>query len=294
MRSPLLAAAALLGQALVLAIALSHASPASGDDDDRGRGLAVIGLTADQRLIAFRSQRPSRAREIGAITNLSGDARIVGIDFRPATGDLYGLGNAGGVYTLDLETAEATFQAQLGTALQGTAFGVDFNPTVDRLRVVSDTGQSLRIDVTTGATTSDAGLNVGSPPAPALGVTGVAYTNNDADPGTATTLFDIDTDSATDALFIQAPPNAGSLNLTGNLGVDAVGDVGCDIFSRLRGGTTWEVVALAAITTDRSRLYRINLFTGRASLLGRFGRDDEVIGLAIALDRHGAGDEDDD
>ena len=26
----------------------------------------------------------------------------------------------------------------------GTAFGFDFNPTVDRIRVVSDTGQNLR------------------------------------------------------------------------------------------------------------------------------------------------------
>src|SRR5262245_6284176 len=244
MRLRLLAAASLCCQTLVLAIALGQARPASGDDGQRG--LRAFGLTADQRLIVFSSKRPARAREIGPITNLSGDSRIVGIDFRPATGDLYALGNAGGIYTLDPETAEATFRAQLGTTLQGAAFGVDFNPTVDRLRVVSDSGQNLRVDVTTGATTIDPGLNTGSPPAPALGVTGIAYTNNDADPNTATTLFDLDTDGATDALFIQAPPNAGILNATGNLGVDAAGDIGFDVYSRLRAGTTRDVVALAA------------------------------------------------
>ena len=291
MRRSLFVASALCSQALALALVVGHASPASGKDD--ARGLAVFGLTADQRLIAFRSDRPSRSREIGAITNLSGDSRIVGIDFRPATGDLYGLGNAGGIYTLDTKTAEATFRVQLGTALQGAAFGVDFNPTVDRLRVVSDAGQNLRIDVTTGTATMDPGLNAGSPPAPALGVTGVAYTNNDADPSTATTLFDLDTDGSTDALFIQAPPNAGILNPTGNLGVDAAGDVGFDIFSRLRGGVAQAAVALAAITTDRSRLYEVDLITGKASRLGRFRASDAVIGIAIALDRQGGDDGDD-
>ena len=29
------------------------------------------------------------------------DAALVGIDYRPATGDLYGLGDQGGVYVLD-------------------------------------------------------------------------------------------------------------------------------------------------------------------------------------------------
>ena len=53
-------------------------------------------------------------------------------------------------------------------------------------------------------------------------------------------------------------------------------------------------MALAAVTTDRSRLYEINLVTGRASRLGRFRRDDEVIGLAIAPDAPGPGGEDDD
>jgi hypothetical protein len=284
------ATVAFCSQALLLAMATSH--PAWGDDERRG--LEVFGLTADQRLIAFRSNRPRHAREIGFITALSGDSRIVGIDFRPATGDLYALGDAGGVYTLDLRTAEATFRAQAGTALRGAAFGVDFNPTVDRLRVVSDAGQNLRIDVTTGATTTDPDLSVGSPSAPALGVTGVAYTNNDTHPDTATTLFDVDTDGVTDGLFIQAPANAGILNATGNLGVDAVGDIGCDIWSPLRGGAAQGAVALAAITTDRSRLYEIDLVTGRASRLGRFRRSDEVIGLAIALDARDGNGEDDD
>lgn len=48
-----------------------------------------------------------------------------------------------------------------------------------------------------------------TPPAsnPALGVTGAAYTNNDLDMATASSLFDIDT--AGDRVFLQSPANAG-------------------------------------------------------------------------------------
>ena len=120
-------------------------------------------------------------------------------------------------------TPSAKLVSRLNQPLQGTAFGVDFNPTVDRLRIVSDTGQNLRVNVDDGTTNVDGTLNIpGTTPVnPALGVTAVAYTNNDADPNTATTLFDIDTTN--DNIVIQAPANAGSLSPTGKLGVDAAG-----------------------------------------------------------------------
>ena len=52
-------------------------------------------------------------------------------------------------------------------------------------------------------------------------------------------------------------------------------------------------MALAAITTDRSRLYEIDFITGKASPLGRFRAGDAVIGIAIALDWQGDDDGDD-
>jgi hypothetical protein len=45
------------------------------------------------------------------------------------------------------------------------------------------------------------------------GVTAAAYTNNDLNGDTATTLFDID--PINDQVAIQAPPNNGTLNPTG-------------------------------------------------------------------------------
>ena len=241
----------------------------------RGRTLRTIVLTADGALACADTHRPGRAAPIGPVTGLSGDTALVGIDFRPATGALVGLGNQGGIYTIDPATGAATNRIQLSAALSGTSFGVDFNPTVDRLRVVSDTGQNLRVNVDTGVASVDLALS-------GPGVAGAGYTNNDADPNTATTLYDIDT--ATDQVSIQAPPNNGTLNPTGRLGVDTSSAVGFDVFSELDDGTTDEVQAFASLTVGgQAGLYEIDLITGRAEHQGNFRMG--VVDIAIPLDR---------
>jgi hypothetical protein len=251
------------------------------DCQQRGstRLLTVVGLTRDQQIVCFPDNRPGRIRTTAPVVGLVGDTRLVGIDYRPATGALYGVGDAGGVYVVEPASGQATKVAQMDVALSGTAFGADFNPTVDRLRLVSDSGQNLRINVDTGATTVDSGLNAG-PGVPVSGVTAAAYTNNDADPTTATTLFDIDT--VGDRVAIQAPPNAGTINPTGNLGVDAT-DAGFDIYSTIaRDGSTVNVRALASLTVNgTSGLYQIDVLTGRATWLGDLGAD--VSDVAIPL-----------
>lgn len=268
--------------AALLAVTLpatAEARNGCGNQGQGSRGPSIVALTGDQRLICLDSNNSSNPENLGRITGLSNDSRIVGIDFRPATRELWGLGNSGGLYVLDLDSGDATFKSQLSVPLAGTSFGIDFNPTVDRLRIVSDSGQNLRVNVDTGAVTVDGNL---TNPDPATGITGVAYTNNDADANTGTTLYGIDT--RLDQLVIQAPPNAGSLNATGKLTVDAPSEVGFDIYSRRSGGTTADVEAFAAWTSDgRTRLYRINLFTGRATARGSFRAQDGVIDIAIPL-----------
>ena len=97
-------------------------------------------------------------------------------------------------------------------ALNGTSFGFDFNPTVDRIRITSDTGQDLRANPDTGAVAAVDGVlgyapgRRGRRDVPSVG--GSGYSNSV--PGTtATQLFDIDT--ARDTLVLQNPPNAGDL-----------------------------------------------------------------------------------
>jgi hypothetical protein len=253
------------------------------DRGNRAGNLEVVGLTADQRLICFDEKHPENASSIGQVFGLAIDTNLVGIDFRPASGDLYGLGNAGGVYTLSLDSAQATLRSRLNVALSGSSFGVDFNPTVDRLRIISDSGQNLRANVDTGVTIVDGAINY-TPGTPTTGVTATAYTNNDSDPNTATTLFDID--SVLDQLAIQAPPNTGTLNPTGKLNVDATADIGFDIYSTVQNGSTVSVRGLASlITGSQAGLYQITLFNGVATLSGTFSPQDQVIDLAIPLNQ---------
>ncbi|MBC2907552.1 DUF4394 domain-containing protein [Streptomyces cupreus] len=273
--------------AVALAAALSTGVPALAADTDPGdaghRGLKVTGLTDGQRLVQFRASSPQNVTSIGTVTGLDGDTELVGIDYRVQDGRLYGVGDAGGVYTLGTSNAVATKVSQLSVALQGTAFGVDFNPAADRLRIISDTGQNLRhdVNVATGGTVVDGTLTTPPATTPALGVTGAAYTNNDLDAATATSLFDIDTTNNT--VVLQSPANAGTLAPTGNLGVDAGPSAGFDIYFSPKDGTNRGFAALA--TGGSYRFYKVNLLTGEADSAGAFPSGQQVFDVALPLNQ---------
>lgn len=264
----------------------------SGDGSRRSDTLQVVGLTEDQRLICFNERNPGDARNIGFVSGLMSGDMLVGIDFRVQNKKLYGVSKTGGVYILDTGNASAIKVSQLTISLEGTSFGVDFNPAADRLRVVSNTGQNLRHNVNDmGVTVVDDPLDY--PPATpvnavgpnAIGITGSAYTNNDLDPSTATTLYALDTNL--DQIAIQSPPNDGTLAATGKLGLDAASSGGFDIYSTIRDGVTVEVQALASLLTaaGTNGLYSIKLSTGKATLRGNFSSQNKVIDIAIPLNQ---------
>ena len=124
----------------------------------------------------------------------------------------------------------------ISAALNGNFFGMDFNPTVDRLRIVSDTGQNLRVNVDTGAALVDGALqfaagdpNAGTTPQ----VVAAAYSNNFGN-AVSTTLYTLDL--ATQSLLTQAPPNAGTLNTIGSLSGILFPEAAFDIFGHDRIG----------------------------------------------------------
>ena len=262
----------------------------SGDGSSRSDSLQVVGLTQDQRLICFNERNPGDVRNIGTVGGLMAGDVLVGIDFRVQDKKLYGVSRSGGVYILNTTNATAMKVSQFTVALEGTFFGVDFNPAADRLRVVSNTGQNLRHNVNpSGVTVVDDPLDYpttlnGVGPT-ALGVTGSAYTNNDLDPSTATTLYALDTNL--DQIAIQSPPNDGTLAATGKLGTDASASAGFDIYSTVRNNVTVEVQALASLQTaaGESSLYSITLPTGKATLRGNFSSQNKVIDIAIPLNQ---------
>ncbi len=260
------------------AVAADSPSCASGG----GKGLlevSVAALTSDGRLLCFKRRGASGAREIGYVTGLMArDTRLVGIDYRVQDGQLYGVGNGGGVYRIDTDNAVAAFVNSLSVPLTGKFFGVDFNPAADRLRIVSDDGQNLRHNVG-GTTLEDVDLNY-TAGVTATGIGGAAYTNNDLDANTGTSLFDMDT--SMDQIALQSPPNNGSLAATGKLRFDVGPEVGFDIYTTMVQGRTQANLGFAVASSgSSSRFYSVNLLTGRLTFMGRFGT--QVVDIAVPL-----------
>lgn len=258
---------------------------ASADDK-----LDVIALTSDSRLVCFNEHKPAKARLIGMVHGLQGDTRLVGIDFRVQDGLLYGVGEAGGVYTLNTANATATLVNRLSVPLSGTTFGVDFNPAADRLRIVSDVGQNLRHNVNAnGVTLADGTLNY-TAGTPAAGLVAAAYTNNDLSPATpattGTTLFVLD--ATQDQLVLQSPPNAGALMATGKLTVDISTTTGFDIYSVLRDGITVSNRALATVVAadGAASLHNVDVLTGKAHNRGKLAAGLNVVDIAVPLSQH--------
>jgi hypothetical protein len=193
------------------------------------------------------------------ITGLQAGESILGIDVRPATGQLYALGSSSRLYVLNTSSGAATAvgTAPFGTLLSGTSFGFDFNPTVDRIRCISNTGQNLRLHPETGAIAAvDGALNPNSP-----SVTASAYTNNFAG-ATTTILYNID--SMTDKLTRQDPPNNGTQVEIGALGINVEATNGFDITSR--SGVAYAVLKVGSTNA----IYTINLTTGMATKVADF------------------------
>jgi len=182
----------------------------------------VFVLTSNGQLATFNRDQPSVIRTSVAVSGLMAGDTLLGIDFRPRDGQLYAIartspGNGGRLYTINTTTGAATAGATLIPAATPTAngafttldaaatsFSVDFNPAADALRLISDTGQNLRIFVAnaTGRTAGETFVD-GTVSDAAADISGAAYTNS-FDGTTNTRLLNIDT--VADNLTFQNPP----------------------------------------------------------------------------------------
>lgn len=272
---------------LLVAAALAGLSACGSDNDIFVRPLTMgdtVALTSGNNLISFNRTQPSLRRTSAAVTGVAAGESLIGVDFRPANGLLYGVDTAGGIYTINVSTGVATPVMNAGApvvitgaTLAGTAFGVDFNPVPDRLRIVSDTGQNLRVNVDTGATIVDGTLALNS--VTATGVTAAAYTNSFG-ATCRTTLFYLDT--AANTLLSTSAPNDGVLTTVGALGVTAAGSVSAFEISTSAAGANSAFAAIAG--ASGSALYTINTTTGAATAVGPIATaaGETVSGLAIA------------
>src|SRR5207253_11219827 len=117
----------------------------------RADAATAFGLTAANQIVTFDTNTPAVALSLASIAGLQAGENGLAIDLRPATGQIYLLGSTSRIYVVNPATGIAVAVGGPFTpALSGTAFGFDFNPTADRIRVVSDTGQNLRLNPDTG------------------------------------------------------------------------------------------------------------------------------------------------
>jgi hypothetical protein len=248
----------------------------------------AVGLTGTNRLLFFDTANP----HTGTVVAVSGLATVnetlLGVDWRPATGELFAVSVPTGVltnaltrvYSVNADTGAATLIGSVpASTVPGSGdvpYGMDFNPRIDRIRMVGSNNANFRLNPNNGAL---AGTDVGlTYTAPATGPVGaIAYDRNIApgppgtlaDPARLTTIFAIDTGAdrldTIGGIDGAAPggPNGGTVTSIGALGVtvDNGSDPGLDIAP---GGT-----AYAALRTGgASGLYTLDLATGAATLVG--------------------------
>jgi hypothetical protein len=243
---------------------------------------SVLYVTENNVLINVSATAPSTIISAVGLTGLAAGEDIVGIDYRPATGELFGITAppTSRMYRIfPMTGACVPVGAPGGFVLSGTSWGFDVNPVADRLRTMSDGDQNLRLNPDTGlAVTIDTALafaagdpNVGANP----NVVACAYTNNFA--GTAvTSLYAID--SSLDILVLLPSPNNGQLTTVGALGIDVSGLAHFDIRTvAMATNTAYAALEVGGVTS----LYTINLTTGAATIVGTLGTGAFTRGLAV-------------
>lgn len=194
------------------------------------------------------------------------------------------------MYTLNTSTAVATAigAGPITLASDMVKVGFDFNPTVDRIRVVGANNANYRLHPVTGAIAAtdmnlafapgdiNAGVN------PAVGA--VAYTNS-FNGTTTTTLYNYD--DSLNVLTTQIPPNNGVLNTIGISGITvnpADPSVDFDIFYNFETGTNDAYLSANLGATSNDHFYTIDLASGSTNLIGKIGNGIAVRDIAILID----------
>ena len=291
----------LLIGALLIPAGCATVSNEPAEPDNAPRKEIFYAVTASNQLISFNAGQPQKILSKKPLSGLQAGEEIVGIDYRVAKGVLFALGRSAGdgrLYTIDTGSGKAT---QVGSGVlavkpEGDEFGFDFNPTVDRIRVVSNTGQNMRLHPDTGAVVDSnanepgiqtdgklvyaAGdVNAGKSPA----VVAAGYTYNKVNEK-ITTNYAID--AATESLVTQGTregttpavsPNTGQLFTVGRLGTGAFARAAFDIADT----TGAAFIALTKADGRASRFYLVNLDTGTATFMGTIGGGEPVRGMSF-------------
>ncbi len=270
----------------LLAATLLAACATTAEPEGPPRKETVFAVTDAAELIQFNAGQPRRILARKPLQGLPAGDKLVGLDYRVSRGVLFALSASGRLYTLDTGTAALSPVGQAApVALQGSSIGVNFNPVADRIRVVSDSGQNLRLHPETGAVAATDPALAYAPgdarqgQAPRLAA--AAYTYNKQN-DKLTTNYAIDrangslvTQGTVEGVVPAVSPNTGVLRSVGPLGTGPLDAAALDIADT-------DNAALAALRQGgRTRLHLVNLATGAATALGTVGDGRALWGMAI-------------
>jgi hypothetical protein len=128
------------------------------------KGQSIYAVDLANQLLLFGTESPGTLSRKLPITGLPVLKRIVGIDFRPSNGKLYGVGNDSRVYTLDPVTGVATpvgngpFDPKID--FFEVHFGMGFDPVADRIRLmVAESGANYSINPDDGTAVLEASVS---------------------------------------------------------------------------------------------------------------------------------------
>ena len=251
----------------------------------------VYGI-AGSNLVSFYSSTPSTIIATVPLTGFGAGQSIIGIDFRPATGQLYAMGyiassGATQIYTVNTATGAATMVGSPVTlAANMVGIGFDFNPTADRIRVTSTTDQNYRLNPNDGTlSATDTPLTYAPGDANAsMSPTMYAVAYSNSYPGTPTTTTIYYYDAALNNLATSAAPNGGVVNTVGSTGIIAntAAEIDLDITSNAVASTNMGYL-VASINGSTSNFYTLNLATGATMLVGTIAAGSTVSDIAVYI-----------
>jgi Domain of unknown function (DUF4394) len=243
-------------------------------------------LTPGNQMVSFDTAAPATTLGTIGVTGVPSEETLRGIDFRPATGQLYGWSavtpGPGPIrtYTIDPSSGAATLVGQtVANIASNVPGGLSFDAGIDRARYVDTQDKNARLRPADGtATVGDSPI---SPSSLEPDLVGLAYDRSFAG-ATLTTAFAIDrTGSRLDFLGGVdgfPPPTLGQVTPIGPLGfslkaVDGGFDISAD-------GRAFGVLTDSA--DGLTRLYAISLTTGGATPIGPVGTGgQEAFSLAL-------------
>lgn len=240
---------------LVTGVLLASYTPVRAD--------LIYAVTADQDLISFDSANPGTILTARGLTGLVVGDAVRSMDFSDANGNLYLIGSSSRLYTVDPSTGIATpvGAGPFSPILNGTTFGMAYNPASGQIQLVSDLNQSLRLNPLLG-------VNAGTDPNVQYAVGDINFGVDPVINGLAISGGSVYALDSSLNILAQLNTASGQLTSIGPLGTDISRFNGFDISPGNGLAYLGSPAASGGLAAD---LWRLNTGTGQLTLVGHIG-----------------------